>query len=273
MNKVLKEKFSGRPLDEIDVKPRNAVEEAQDLCYRAFDAFGRTREILARKALTISPDCADAYVILAESARTTEKARELHAQALQAGRRALGEQTFEDDVGRFWGLPDTRPYMRALMGQASVRERLGDREGAAADYAEMLRLNPNDNQGARDFLLPLLIALGRDAEARDLLGRYRDASASWAYGRVLLAYRTAKRAPLAADALKKALKLNPHVPGCLLSEDPDEIPPTAYSPGSFEEALICVGICRKAWEATPGALEWLAAAVDTRKPRKKSRKR
>ena len=50
---------------------RDLLDQAQDLIYDAWelaDPIKRSR--LARKALKISPDCADAYVLLAEAAIT-----------------------------------------------------------------------------------------------------------------------------------------------------------------------------------------------------------
>src|SRR5690349_14161105 len=56
------------------------VEQAQDIMYNAWDASSRTQRIkLAKQALTISEDCADAYVLLAEtSAETLEGAMQLY---------------------------------------------------------------------------------------------------------------------------------------------------------------------------------------------------
>jgi len=51
------------PLPPRELTP---LERAQDLMYRAFDSTGEKRVTLARKALAISEDCADAYVLLAE---------------------------------------------------------------------------------------------------------------------------------------------------------------------------------------------------------------
>ena len=65
--------------------------EAQDLMYAAFEAKGARRAALARQALTISPDCADAYLLLAEeTAANVEEARELLEQGVAAGERSLG---------------------------------------------------------------------------------------------------------------------------------------------------------------------------------------
>ena len=61
------------------------LEKAQELMYRAFDARGRRRIQLARQALELSADCADAYVVLAEESFAPEIARNLYEQGVQAG--------------------------------------------------------------------------------------------------------------------------------------------------------------------------------------------
>ena len=69
--------------------PRTPIEEAQDLMYDAIEASGKQRIKLAKKALTISRDCADAYVLLAEeSAGSLPEARDLYAAGVEAGKRA-----------------------------------------------------------------------------------------------------------------------------------------------------------------------------------------
>ena len=91
----------GRP----SFEPRTPLEEAQELMYEAFEARGRRRVQLARQALEISPDCADAYVLLAEeTARTPQAALALYQKGLEAGERVLGSEFFEENAGHFWGI-------------------------------------------------------------------------------------------------------------------------------------------------------------------------
>jgi len=66
MNAAIQREFVGKPIEPGRFPPRNPVEQAQDLCYQAFDSCGRRRLQLARKALGISLDCADGYVLLAD---------------------------------------------------------------------------------------------------------------------------------------------------------------------------------------------------------------
>lgn len=222
----------------------------------------RRRAKLAKQALDLSPDCADAYVLLAEQARTAKEALKLFEQAVSAGERALGPETFQKHVGHFWGLLETRPYMRAREGLAHVLWSLGRREEAADHVREMLRLNPNDNQGHRYTLASWLLNLDQDDELAKLLKQYEEGSASWTYTETLLAFRQQGDTPAARKQLKKAQKANPHVPSYLLSEQPlpQEQPPY-YSPGEESEAIIYAAGGLSAWRSTPGAITWLRKAT------------
>src|SRR5262249_41532931 len=105
---------------------RTPLEEAQDVMYEAWESPKGRAIQLARKALSISPDCADAYVVLAQTlAKTTPRELELYELGVKAGERALGKEAFVEDADHFWGLVETRPYMRARAGVARCLFALG----------------------------------------------------------------------------------------------------------------------------------------------------
>jgi len=58
----------------------------------------------------------------------------------------LSGDAFKKFAGHFWGLPETRPYMRARAALAEALQRAGRIEAAVAEMAGVLELNPNDNQ-------------------------------------------------------------------------------------------------------------------------------
>ncbi|UCC96879.1 MAG: tetratricopeptide repeat protein [Phycisphaerales bacterium] len=257
MQSFLNENVVGR---EVPHKAaQTPLEQAQDLVYEALEARGRRQLRLLRRALEICPDCADAFVLLAERSSDTEKARDLYAQGVAAGERALGEKLFKEEAGHFWGMLQTRPYMRARLGLAQCLEELGRLEEAAGHYRELLRLNPNDNQGVRYVLLPCLLEMQADDEASELLKRYKeDKQASWCYAKALLTFRQKGDTATARKHLKKALDVNRHVAEYLRAyEDMPEFLPSGYSPGSEEEAIVCAAGLVDAWEQTEGAPEWL----------------
>lgn len=239
----------------------NAIDAAQDIMYDAWDANDRKRRVtLAKKALELSPFCADAYVVLAqETAKDLDEAIELYRQGVEAGEKAIGKAAFRNDVGHFWGLLETRPYMRARQGLAQTLWDKGLQDEAATHYRDMLRLNPNDNQGIRYLLMECLLILGRDDEAATLTKRYKeDGSAAWSWSRALLTFRRSGDCPESRNALSQAIHDNTHVAGLLLGDKkmPRQLP--AYiGMGDKNEAIAYVHGAAAAWAATPDALAWL----------------
>jgi len=238
--------------------PRTPLEAAQQIMYEAWGSVGRRRRVLARKALEICADCADAYALLAEETGDAQRANDLYRQGMEAGKRALGSEVFEKERGRFWGILTTRPYMRACTGFADTLWVLGRRDEAVAQYQEMLGLNPNDNQGVRYFLAAYLLELGRNDELEALLDRHEEDSAQWKYMRALCVYRRGGDSAEAQKALKSAVKCNPHVPGFLtgVKRMPSRIP-DSYIPGDKDEAAGCIAEIGNSWTSTPGAIDWL----------------
>jgi tetratricopeptide (TPR) repeat protein len=238
-----------------------SLREAQDVIYEAWDARSpEKRMALARQALEISADCADAYNLLAEQAATDlQRARALYREGVQAGKRAIGLEASEQDAGHFWGLLETRPYMRALWGLARCSWELGQRQDAVAHAQELLRLNPNDNQGVRHPLGAWLLELDRLDTVKTLLHRYEDDGfASFPYARALIAFREQGDTRKARALLAEALSANPHVPEFLLGYK--EMPvrtPDDVGFGDEREAIAFCADYANVWSRTPGAIEWL----------------
>ncbi len=244
--------------DESIADPK--LRKAQALMYRAWEETNPARRLaLAHQALATSPDCADAYVLLAEEeADSLARAAEYYRQGLEAGERALGAEYFAENKGDFWGLLETRPYMRAREGLADTLWGLKRREEARGHYRALLELNPEDNQGVRSTLLNLLLEMEQDAEAVVLLKQYDDGMAEWRYTWALMEFRKSGAGKAAERRLKAALKQNPHVPVYLIGRKriPNQLPPY-YGYGDEAEALHYAHRYLGHWRRTPGAVDWL----------------
>jgi tetratricopeptide (TPR) repeat protein len=243
------------------------LNKAQELMYQAWEEPNPARRIiLAHDALNISPDCADAYVLLAEEeADTLGRALEYYHQGVAAGERSLGKKFFKENVGHFWGLLESRPYMRARQGLANTLWELNRGAEAVMHYRDMLRLNPGDNQGIRYSLLNLLLTLNHEAEAQALLKEYEDdGMAEWLYTRALLTFRAKGPGPEAETALREAMSQNAHVPAYLTGGKriPVRLPPY-LTWGGEDEAILYASSYLAHWRRTPGALDWLQAHLKT----------
>ncbi len=242
---------------------------AQDLIYQAFDTVDVERRIqLAQQALAIDPDCADAYVLLGENANSAEEACRLFEQGVAAGERALGQEAFDELEGHFWGVLDTRSYMRARRELADVLWHLGRRAEAVGHYEELLRLNPNDNQGTRYVLLGCLLQSDRDKDAEALLEQFGDdIAAEWTYGRALHAFRREGNTARSRQLLLDAQESNPHVPLLLAGQQPlpSELPDYIQL-GEESEAISYVVASLPVWRGTSGAIPWLRDTLNVALP-------
>ncbi|MDD1687236.1 hypothetical protein [Methanoregula sp.] len=262
---------AGGPPRAVSTTP---LERAQEIMYDAWDATGEERIRLALTALTLSKDCADAYVLLAEDvADEAGLATRLLEDGMHAGERALGERIFREEAGNFWMLPETRPYMRARYGLALILHSCGETAAATGHFSELLRLNPNDNQGARYELATCLLEQCDNETLANLLKEYEeDGSAVWLYSRALLKFRQEGRGPAEDACLMRAVDENPFVPQYLLGTK--KIPgrhPEYIRRGERSEAILyALDNCR-VWEETPDALGWLEGMALSRSRKEKRR--
>lgn len=255
LNEAIHAKFAGKSLDDYEL-PRNTPAERAEARYQdALACFGRRRVLLAREALAEDPSHVDACILVAESTRSAEAQIEMFQTAKQVAASDLGEG-MEEMVGQFWRVHETRPYMRACHGLAVALAEAGQVGDAIEQYRDMLRLNPHDNQGVRYELVPLLLAQDRDAAAMQLLDGYAESSAMWLYAKAFVAFRGQGRSPETKKAVRAAFTGNAHVMQLVQSDEPPMMP-DSYSPGSFEEAAICIEKLLAVWSETPGFLEWM----------------
>lgn len=239
--------------------------EAQELMWDALEVVYEdpgAAEQLCHKALGIYPDCTDALTMLAEleCALLCDYVTRMR-EAIAAGRRDLGPKCFKEGQGHFWGILETRPFMRALAQLSMALLEWGIDE--AVDEAieiqeEMLELNPNDNQGVRDWLAGCYLARKRYDDAEALFARYPDdwlSTPAWA--RVLHAYLT-DGTERAVELLAEARERNPHVEQYLTGRKRrPRNRPAAYSPGDKSEAIYCANVLWEAWKKHPKAKKWL----------------
>ena len=242
-------------------EPQTAQERAQELVFDAWEVGGQEAVQLAQKALKLDPNCADAYVLLAEMGPwDIIEIRNLYRKGVEAGERTLGEDFFEENEGDFWLITETRPYMRARMGLAEMQWALGHRDEAISHAHALLRLNPNDNQGVRYILAHWLFQERRFEELEALLREFEDdAGPDMGYTRALYTFYREGDTPRSRKWLKEAMTWNKHVPDfLLLRRMPQQFPDDYITVGGEDEAVSYLLMGRIDWGMIPGALEWLA---------------
>jgi len=244
------------------------LERAQDLMYRArSEADAAFRIELAKQALEICSDCADAYLLLGqEAAESPEQAIDFYQKAIDAGERALGPTPFKSAIGHFWGVLEARPYLRARLALGNRLWEDGQIPQAMEEYRELLRLNGTDHLRVRYRLLRGLIEQGLNRGAIELLECYRDEdSTEWCYFWALVMYVTEGDCEVTRQALVRAIELNERLARFLTAgaNRPDS---SALSYGVSSEvrsALDYINEYGALWDGVHGAIEWLTEYMET----------
>lgn len=238
----------------------NPRHDAQDLAYQAMETADPIQAArLCERAIKLDPHCVDALMHLARLTCEGEELIEYMQMVVDIGERDLGgPDYFSENAGYFWGLLETRPYMRARAFLAQLLLEAGRIGDAIRQYETLLRLNPNDNQGLRYPLLGCYF-LAEDLEGvRRLFQEFEDeGGAVFAWSLVLERHLSGDQQG-AVRALKEARRGNRHVEKYLTGRKatPEELPPY-YGFGDENEAVICADALGEAWKQHPEAVQWL----------------
>jgi tetratricopeptide (TPR) repeat protein len=248
----------GKTIEEF--VPETSLEKAQDIVFRAYSLKGRRQIHMARQALQVDPDCADAYIMLAERTPLPDQQLEYFTQALRAAERTLTPEVFAKHAGQFWKVIETRPYVRAKFRLAECLIKMSRLQEAAEHLGELLRLNPDDILGARFWLWPCLLRLGKDAQVEKLLKQSKrdKGDVTRDYTRALLTFRQKGDVPQAKRHLNQAIKNNPICAEYLMNGKGFPKPtPDGRELFYDDEGCFCAEVLAAAWHETAGAAEWL----------------
>jgi len=118
--------------------------------------------------------------------------------------------------GGFWGILETRPYMRAMHGLGLTAWKQGHLDRAIDIFNRMLKINPNDNQGVRYLMGPIYHQMGNLEEAIRWYERNSDDPYSlFNHGLALIQQGKLEKA---ARILIFAIFTNPYIAPMLLEE-------------------------------------------------------
>ncbi len=258
--------MQGKSLDDL---PESTTDKgrSQDLVLQAYDETPAKGKKLIKQALELDPDNADAYNYLASGETNVDKALALYKQAVEAGERALGEEFMKENKGHFWGLIETRPYMRAKAGVADCLYAKNRVNATIEVYREMIELNPNDNQGVRYLLATILLSKKDLSDYESFVKKYEgEDSALWHYNNALYHFKKMGKSAKSDGELMKAYKFNPYVMEFMwgLKELPEEMP-QYIGRGDENEAVAYIFDAIHTWGKTDGALNWMYEFLMERK--------
>lgn len=251
---------------------RTPLEKAQALIRDALLIDNPDRQIrLAQRALAASPDCADAYTILAEYAADARQSLQLCVAAVSAAERTLGPRELEGATGNLWKFEEARPYLRARLALAQRLWDVAERDEAIEHFAEILRLNPEDHQGVRYLLAARLLEEGRTEPLAELFRRFDETSTAWSFSKTLATFQREGDTESSRKLLEAARKRNKHVVDAILNPEK-----AAFGFGARpgltrdeKDAENYIDDFFGGWRQTPGAITWLRRVIGQSRRRRR----
>ena len=159
---------------EIEYK-NTPLDEAYEILEEAQYAKNEKEAIkLAKKAYKKSSDCFDAILFQCDLEENVIKRMKLLNDGLEIEKNRLTNEKYFDkeNIGHFYGIFETRPYIRGLSIKAEYLLEEGKLRQAANICKEVLRLNENDNLGVRYLLMAIYATLEEEKSMLDLYKKY-----------------------------------------------------------------------------------------------------
>ena len=157
---------------EIEYK-NTPLDDAYEILEEAQNARNKKEAIkLAKKAYEKSPECFDAILFQCDLEENGIKRMKLLDDGLEKEKNRLTKEKYFDkeNIGHFYGIFETRPYIGGLVVKAEYLLEEGKLRQAESICKEVLRLNENDNMGARYLLMAIFATL---EEENDMLKLYK----------------------------------------------------------------------------------------------------
>ena len=249
-----------------ETTPENA-ETADDYLELAESAKTKKKKLeFAQKALESDADCLDAEVMILElTSKETDVLIEDYQKLSEKAKQRMSEQgLFDDDsIGDFWGILETRPYMRLLYKLVTALKECGMYRKASEICQEMLRLCSNDNLGIRYTLMHLYAHLEDEAGANILREQFADDNSSQMLLPLSVLYYKTGDADKALDYLKQLRKLNKDTYKFFKAGVKDQLEDLmlnmnhySYRPNTADELVVAFSNNPYLYVSTPGYIEW-----------------
>ena len=189
----------------IDTPTTNAY----NLLEKAENAKTKVQAIkLAKEAYKTSNECFDAILFQVDLEDDSVQRLSLLNEGLEIEKKRLEKEEYftKDNIGSFYGMLETRPYIRGLYTKAHLLLEDGKIRLAKDVCEEIIILNNNDNTGARYLLMAIYAYLEEEKELLKLYKKYPEENLEILYPLFSLYYKLEdnKKAKEYLDRINKA---------------------------------------------------------------------
>ena len=219
--------------------------KSDDLLEEAYNTSSKTKAIkLAKQALELNPENIDAECFIVEFEENLIKKLSKIEDIVKKATKLLEKDNMFDkeNIGYFWGMMGTRPYMRARNMKITILMDLGRYTDAIKECEEMLKLCESDNLGIRYTLIGLYCILEKFEECEKLYKKFNEYSAFMLFPMAIMYFKKGDYKK-SKKFLRDLQGVNPYIIKILKNdittvENSENI--EYYAPGSREEASIII---------------------------------
>ena len=259
----------------------HAPETADDYLDLAEQATSKKKCVeYLRKALELEPENVDVQLQLI--GHTLEGKSDEQLPALQklmdaAAKQLEQEGCFKEDVGAFWDVLETRPYMRVCYAYFEALTSCGMMRRAIDEGQRLLELCENDNLGVRYQLMHLYAYMEDEMHALALHKRFDAYEETQMLLPLAVLYYKLNQFDKAEDHIKRLAKVNKDTKKFLraaareqLYDYMDEMSPYGYQPFTMEELLDEVLHSSYLFGSVPYFFAWASKVLAAKTSAKKS---
>jgi len=256
--KLFLDSLIGKALPEISKEDLSNQERAEDLVYEAQELPIHEGRKKAEQALDLDPDCIRAWEYLGDIETSRQRSLATYWQGIRIGKRIYGGEYLKDHKGQFWGFTETRPFIRCMFKVAEITYKIGRKEESLQLLEEIIKLNKNDNMGARHPLTTYLIEFGELEKFRKYDRTFKSEYGAFPFfNRALYNFKKEGESETSNKMLFKAMEENPFVAPILIKPYQKVFSISSYSPGEESEAWYYASYAYHVWWNISGAVKWL----------------
>ena len=241
LNEKLQEFIEKYNNNEIEYE-NTPLDNAYELLEEAENAKTKKEALkLAKSAYKLCPECFDAIIFQASLEEIALKREKLLNDGLLKEKKRLEEKDYfnKENIGSFYGLFETRPYIRGLYAKATELLDNGKMTQAKEVCKEILRLNENDNTGARYLLMAIYAVLEDEKGMLALYKKYPEKDLEMLFPLFALYYKLGND----KKAKKYLSEIDSHNPNFIkffkgTMKQEKNITPGYYSRGDSSEIIM-----------------------------------
>ena len=225
----------------------------------------------AKKAVQLDQDNLDAKKMVEEI--TTEHPYEMvgkYQKLIEYGKTVMDKKGYmnEDSIGDYWGISETRPFIRLYSSYLDLLVNCGMMRMATTVGEEIIRYNTNDNLGIRYILIHVYAYLEDEKSMLALYKKYDEHDESQMLLPISIIYYKLGDFEKAAEYLRRLTKTNKDTGRFIrafvndtLDKYASRMNPMGYQPFTIEEFLVELHEHTYLFEVVPCYFDWAAQVI------------